>query len=310
MTLGRLEAVSLRQIWTHEARSFTTWLAEEENLKLLSETIGIDLEVQATEQAVGPFRADMLCKAVGNADHWVLVENQIEQTDHPHLGQIITYAAGLQTATIIWIARQFTEQHRAALDWLNEITKEEISFFGLEVQLWRIGNSPPAPKFNVISRPNEFVKVTKTASSSNSYRELYLEYWTAFSEFLRTNSTVLKSLKPSADYWQDLATIAPNIRLRAMAGARDKFNMVDLVFYKDADKAKIGYLMQFREEIDKAIPGLIWRPKDGYKESAVELHLRGADPSQREDWPRQHLWLCEQLTNFHRTFSPLVRSLP
>ena len=96
------------------------------------------------EQNVGPFRADVLCKATGNSDHWVLIENQIERTDHTHLGQLITYAAGLHTATIIWIAQTFREEHRAALDWLNEITNEEISFFGLEIELWRIANSPAA----------------------------------------------------------------------------------------------------------------------------------------------------------------------
>ncbi len=152
--LGRLEAVDPREIWKSEAGDFTPWLAQEENLSLLGDTIGIEMELEAKEKDVGPFRADVLCKDIATG-HWVLIENQLEKTDHTHLGQLLTYAAGLQAVTIIWVAVKFTEEHRAALDWLNEITDESINFFGLEVELWRIGESPVAPKFNVVSQPNE-----------------------------------------------------------------------------------------------------------------------------------------------------------
>ncbi len=104
MSLGRFEAVQLRHVWSHEATGFSRWLSEPENLQLLSQTIGIELVIESVEQSVGPFRADLLCKAEGNADHWILIENQIERTDHCHLGQLLTYAAGLHTATIVWIA--------------------------------------------------------------------------------------------------------------------------------------------------------------------------------------------------------------
>jgi len=130
--LGRLEAVDLRNIWTSEAGEFTPWLAEENNLALLGETIGIELELEAQEKNVGPFRADILCKDTANG-HWVLIENQLERTDHTHLGQLMTYAAGLKAVTIVWIAHHFTEEHRAALDWLNEITDDRFNFFGLEI---------------------------------------------------------------------------------------------------------------------------------------------------------------------------------
>ena len=120
MSLGRLEKIDLRTYWKKEATDFTPWLAKEENIQLLSETIGIELEVKSQEQSVGPFSADILCKDTMN-DHYVLIENQLEKTDHTHLGQLMTYAAGLDAVTIIWIAQKFTEEHRAALDWLNRI---------------------------------------------------------------------------------------------------------------------------------------------------------------------------------------------
>ena len=151
--MGRLERVALRDIWTTEAQDFTPWLAQPENLAVLSETLNMDLETAGQEESVGPFRADILCRDTLD-DSWVLIENQLERTDHTHLGQLLTYAAGLQTVTIVWVAANFTDEHRAALDWLNEITDERFRFFGLEVELWKIGNSPAAPKFNIASRPN------------------------------------------------------------------------------------------------------------------------------------------------------------
>jgi hypothetical protein len=132
--LGRLERADLREVWLSEAGDFTPWLAREENVALLGDAIGLELEVEAQEKDVGPFRADILCKDTATAN-WVLVENQLERTDHGHLGQLLTYAAGLQAVTIVWIAQRFTEEHRAALDWLNEITDDRFNFFGLEIEL-------------------------------------------------------------------------------------------------------------------------------------------------------------------------------
>ena len=111
--------MDIRDVWSDEAQNFTPWLAEEDNLALLSETLDMELEFKEKEKSVGPFRADILCKDTAN-DSWVLIENQLDETDHKHVGQLITYSAGLQAVTIIWIARDFADGHRATLDWLNE----------------------------------------------------------------------------------------------------------------------------------------------------------------------------------------------
>jgi hypothetical protein len=143
--LGHLEKEpDLRKIWGKEDEDFTPWLAKY-GLELLGDTIGIELELNSQEQEVGPFAADILCRDTAT-NNWVLIENQIEKTDHTHLGQILTYGASLEATTIVWIAKYFTEEHRAALDWLNEITDERFNFFGLEIELWRIDGSPIAPK--------------------------------------------------------------------------------------------------------------------------------------------------------------------
>ena len=181
--LGRLERVELRTAWSSESSDFTPWLAQEDNLRLLGEAIDIELELESQEKEVGPFRADILCKEMVTG-HWVLVENQLERTDHTHLGQLITYAAGLKAATIVWVAFKFTEEHRAALDWLNEITGSGFNFFGLEIELWRIGESPPAPKFNIVSKPNDWTK-PKAEGGLTDGKSLQLEFWGQFGEYLK-----------------------------------------------------------------------------------------------------------------------------
>ena len=125
--LSRLERLDLRRAWSTEAGNFTPWLAQPENLSLLGDTIGIALELEAQEKDVGPFSADIPCKDA-NSDHWVLIENQLKRADHTHLGQLITYAAGLKAVTTVWIAARFTEEHRAAIDWLNQITDGHFNF--------------------------------------------------------------------------------------------------------------------------------------------------------------------------------------
>ena len=179
MLLGKLEKVQIRSVWKKEDAHFTPWLGSEENIALLSETIGVELEVTSIEQRVGIFRADIICKDVDN-DKIVLIENQFEYTDHKHLGQLLTYASGTQAVTMIWIAEHFTEEHRSVLDWLNRITDESTDFFGIEVELYRIGNSEPAPKFNIVSKPNEWSRNLRRAARNvemTETREIQLEYW-------------------------------------------------------------------------------------------------------------------------------------
>ena len=206
--LGRLERVELRDIWVSEATSFTPWLARPENLAVLGEALNIDLELEAQERAVGPFRADMLCKDIGT-DRWVLIENQLERTDHTHLGQLLTYASGLD-AVDHRLDRQasFTEEHRSTLDWLNKITDESFRFFGLEVELWKIGSSPAAPKFNVVSKPNEWSQSVAQAARAiddaelSETRIMQREYWTALNPVLdAADGPVSGNRKPQPQSW-------------------------------------------------------------------------------------------------------------
>jgi hypothetical protein len=185
--LGKLIPVELREIWKSESQDFTPWLAQEENLKLLGETIGLELQLEAQEKQVGAFWADILCKDL-ETDNWVLIENQLGRTDHKHLGQIITYAAGLNAKTLIWISDQITDDHRAAIDWLNQNTNSGLNFFAIEIELWRIGNSDIAPKFNLVSKPNDWTKTVSESAGNlqsgenSTTKQTQLEFWVAFHE--------------------------------------------------------------------------------------------------------------------------------
>jgi hypothetical protein len=317
--LGRLQKVELREAWLSEATDFTPWLAKEENLKLLGETIGIELELESQEKEVGPFRADILCKDTSN-DNWVLIENQLERTDHSHLGQLLTYAAGLNAVTIVWIAERFTEEHRAALDWLNERTDEKINFFGLEVELWRIGNSPIAPKFNVISQPNDWSRTVQQAAAGSGeisqHKQLQLRYWTAFKEFMELKKSFVRCQKPLPQHWTNHAIGRSGVHLTSIASiwnseTNDKNPEIRVELYIDGPNAKQEFaaLKNQKEAIEKALGfQLVWHNPEN--KAICKLYTRrNADFLNEQLWPEQFEWLRQRLEIMHKVFSPIMKNL-
>ncbi len=313
-SLGRLQRVDLRAVWSREAAEFTPWLAQEENLRLLADTIGLELDLDLTEKNVGPFRADIVCKDT-ISDSWVLIENQLERTDHSHLGQLLTYAAGLDAVTIVWIAERFTDEHRAALDWLNEVTDEHINFFGLEVELWQIGDSAVAPKLNIVCQPNDWTKyvaVTRqaTGGESSELSQVKLEFWTKFREYLESRSSGLKSQKPSVHYWTDFAIGRSNFVMRATVGMRDGYLQLALIMTGSDAKAHYYLLELERQQIEAELgEQLEWRELPDNKQSDILIYWQGINPTDPGQWPTYHGWLHEKLESFHRTFAPRIRRL-
>lgn len=319
-SLGKLDKVELRTVWKDEERDFTPWLALEDNLKILSDTIGIDLELHAQEQSVGPYSADILCKDTTTGS-WVLIENQLEKTDHTHLGQLITYSAGLQAVTVIWIAKYMTDEHRAALDWLNEITDDGFNFFGIEIELWRIGESPIAPKFNIVSQPNDWSKTLKQSrnvvpSDLSEIKKLQLEYWTAFRQFMEESKSKIKCQKPLPQHWTNHGIGRSGFNLTSIASASNSETnsytigetRVELAIL-DAGKY-YGALESQKTEIEKEIgTQLTWSSKEGTKSAKVYVR-KDADLSDRKDWKNQHKWLKENLEAFYAVFAPRIKMLP
>lgn len=313
--LGKLQKVDLRNIWDTESGHFTPWLAQPENIELLSAAIAIDLEVEAQEKNVGPFRADILCKDT-TTNSWVLIENQLERTDHTHLGQLLTYAAGLSAVTIVWVAEAFTEEHRATLDWLNEITEDRFNFFGLEIELWRIGDSPVAPKFNIVSKPNDWSKTVLDAAKRiesgelSETKQLQQEYWAGLKAHLSDAKSKLRSQKPLPQHWTNFAIGRSHFHLAAVQNTREKRVGVLLVLTGSDAKAHFKLLEADKEKIEQAAhTAFEWRELPDKKESHIVLQLEGADPANRTDWTRQHEWLKQTLDLFQRVFASRVKSL-
>ena len=315
LQLAKIEQVDLREIWESEATHFTPWLATEENINFLGEVLDLELKVEATEKDVGPFRADILCRDV-NSDRWVLIENQLETTDHVHLGQILTYAAGLKALTVVWIAKRFTEEHRATLDWLNDITDDRIHFFGIEIEAWKIGNSNPAPRFNIVAKPNNWTNQVSQAASKVTFenlsdtKKLQLEYWTALAQFISKNSKTLRPQKSLPQHWTNFAIGRSGLHLSASINSQKKLLSVELYLNGPDAKAFFRQLNQQKKEIEKHIGSeLEWLELPEKTASRIVLRIENSDFTHNSDWPRQHAWFKDNLEKFHSVFGPMVRNL-
>jgi hypothetical protein len=322
MQLCQLQKVDIRDVWTDEAKDFTPWLAEGPNIELLGDAIGLELEVEAQEKDVGPFRADILCRDTASSN-WVLIENQLARTDHCHLGQLITYAAGLKAVTIIWIASRFTDEHRAAIDWLNEITDGDFNFFGLEVEVWKIGESAAAPKFNIVCAPNNWTQTVTQAKKSVQSSELagaklfQLEFWTSFKEYVLDHKTVIKPTKPLPQQWMNIAIGRVGFSLVTVAATQDPESAtpdshqlrVELVMNDEFAKGYFSQLEASKAIIEREFGGpLIWAEAPGKKQSKIYVK-RSANFDDQDQWPFYHQWLLENLEKLHAVFANRVRQL-
>jgi hypothetical protein len=316
-TLGRLARVPLREAWDSESSSFTPWLAQEENLAVLSEALELDLALVAVETSVGSFRADILCRDQSSDhadDHLVLIENQLERTDHAHLGQLLTYAAGLQTVTLVWIADRFAEPHRAALDWLNEITDERFRFFGLEVELWRIGDSDLAPKFNLVSKPNSWSKSVISERRSGEgggltdIRQAQLAFWNELSGKLEGVRNGTRGRTPRAKQWYSVAIGRSGFDLNAYFVVQKRKIGVDLFLSSSEAHQNFDHLFAQKAEIEASLGELEWIKAS--KEARIAQYQEVDDLIDEQRWPELLDWMVERLSAFDRTFRARVRQIP
>ena len=311
--LGKVIRADVRDAWPNEAAHFTPWLASAEGLELLEDALGIDLEVEAVEQFIGPFRADILAKRTDTPDeHWVLIENQLEKTDHRHLGQLLTYAAGLKAATIVWVAQDFAEEHRAALDWLNEITSDAYQFFGLQIELWRIGVSEPAPMFNVLAEPNDWSREVKQSADHavSDLKEQQQRFWQGVRALLLEKKSKVKPQKAHPAHWADYSLGRSGTWLSATVNTSKKYVSVEFNLRGPPGKVWYQELEAQKADIDAKIgPGLSWQRLDDRKQSRIALYLENTDPTNEGTWPEQHAWVVGKLELFHQVFRPLALNL-
>ena len=208
MAIAKLQEVDVRELWKHEQYDFSNWLAKEENIEYLNDILGLTLTDVDKEVYVGPYRCDIVAKDETSGTT-VIVENQLEATNHDHLGKIITYASGLDAKVIVWIVREAKEEHRAAIEWLNNCTSRAIGFFLIEIHAYKIGDSDPAPKFEVIEQPNDYVKRSKPQGADlDAGNQIYAErllFWEQFNEIVVKRGKPFKIRKVSRNHTYDLA---------------------------------------------------------------------------------------------------------
>jgi hypothetical protein len=314
--LGRLERVDLREIWEKEDTHFTPWLAREENISVLGDALGKNLVLEAKEQPVGRFRADILCKEDPDGT-LVLIENQLEDTDHKHLGQLLTYASGLQAVTVVWIAARFNEEHRSTLDWLNKITDDSFQFFGLEVELWRIGTSPAAPKFNIVSKPNDWSRSVARAVRAIDDQELtdnrilQREYWEALHACLeKAKGPVSGNRKAQPQSWMTYSIGRTGFNLGSTMLRREGQIRAELYIAGDQALGYFRLLEEQKEEIQGELGfDLTWEELQNRRDCRIAVYLGNLDPEDRNDWPRQHEWLSNRMNKMHKAFANRVREL-
>lgn len=296
---GRLEDLPLRKAWEHEARSFTPWLAE--NIDHLAEVIGVPLELTGTEVAVGMFAADILARNPQD-DSIVLIENQLEEGDHGHLGQIMTYLAGLEAKTVVWIAPSFREPHLSAISWLNEHTADDFSFFAVRLRVVRIGDSPFAPIFEVVEKPNDWDRqLRQTASSdASAYYDVKQSYWRTLLDrhpeleqlgiksWRYSNNYISVSEAPRADISIYLARHESGIYLRAGRG--------------EPSEPLSQALEPHRAKLEAAL-GTGVRPSGRGDHFLAKAIPKGHEA--KEAWPEIADWMNKQIAEYRAALDPV-----
>lgn len=310
--LRTLESVDLKSVCTDEAGEFTPWLAKPENLARLSKELDMELDLEGIEVPVGPYRADIV--AMDNmSNERVIIENQLDKTNHDHLGKIITYSSGLNAKVIIWIAREFTEEHRKALDFLNENANPKLRYYGVEIALYRIDNSPPAPFFRIVSNPNDFGSAGGSAGSGEVFTEtktLYLNFWTAFKEYSMNSGTSLNLRKARPQHWYSIAVGRSKFNISLTASTM--YSRIGCEIYMRGSHAKQAFklLQKDRKAIEAETGPLEWQELPDGQDCRIVLFRTGIDLPDRSVWPEVFKWLKSEAETFHKAFSQRIKNLP
>lgn len=300
--LGKLTKISdLRTIWKHEEKDFSPWLAQEENLAILSNEIGIDIVLEELESSVGGYSVDIYGTEEGT-NRKIIIENQLEDTNHDHLGKIVTYAAGKDAEVIIWIVKRARDEHRQAVDWLNNHTDEKIGIFLIEIELWQIGDSLPAPKFNVVSQPNDFVKIMKTGGLSET-KQLQYGFWQAFVEYANSDKSPLKmnpGRKPKPQHWYNIAVGKADAYISLTVNTKTK--MISAETYIPDNKDLFNTYFGNKEKIEQELGfAMDWQPIPDSKASRIIVTING-DISKQNKWPEFFKWYAEKAAKLKDVF--------
>ncbi len=308
-TIKRID--DLRTVWKNEAADFTPWLAD--NLSLLGETLGINLELIETESPVGNYSLDILAEDTDSGDI-VVIENQLEQTNHDHLGKLLTYTAGKKAKKIIWIVKNARDEHQAAIEWLNENTDDGVGFFLLEIQLWSIGDSLPAPKFEIIEQPNNWSRVVSASKNTPGGAAVQFKYkfWSAFNDYVFKNTNEFtkqfRQRKASSDHWYTLSIGSSQRGMSLLVNT--KTNVITIEFTLESgdskNKDQFDKLYSHKTEIENSLgKPMEWKRLDDKKVSRILLeHV--CELKDETQWNTFFDWYIEYAVKVFQSFKPFL----
>lgn len=303
---GTLKRVDLRRLWPNEALDFTPWLAK--NLDVLGEVLGMDLELQSQEAPVGPFSLDLLVHDLGR-DRVVIIENQIELTNHDHLGKLLTYAAGHDADVAVWIASQFREEHRQALDWLNQRSDASTEFFGVVVEALQIDESRPACNFRLVAFPNDWRKsnIATRETKSSPRSEAYRDFFQQLIDRLRTQHGYTNARKGQPQNWYTFSSGLSGIgyAVAFSTGSRVRTEVYIDNGSENWNSAIFNGLAEQRGEIEAAFgEPLEWEPLDTRRACRIAVYRTGSidDPPLTLEDIRK--WAIERLLRFKTVIGP------
>lgn len=308
LELGRLTEVDIRELWKHEQHDFSEWLSKEENIELLNDTIGLTLTDINKEVFVGAYRCDLVAKDETTGIR-VIIENQLELTNHDHLGKIITYASGLDADVVVWIVKEAREEHRGAIEWLNNKTTKDISFFLLEIHAYRIGNSLAAPKFEVIEKPNDFTKNTKNMNIGgelNKSQSERLNFWTEFNNEILNCGKPFNVRKATTDHWYDVAlgTSEAHISITLV----NKNNNIGIEIYINDNKELFDTLYNNFEAIHQELGfNMEWQRLDDKKASRIIYYINGLDFNNHNNYTELMQEVISKVIIIRNVFKKYIR---
>ena len=309
-----LESQEVRDYWEHEANKFTPWLADQirtEGVSEFEDALGLDLEVIDEERSVGRYNVDILAEVVDDNRN-VVIENQLGSSDHDHLGKSIAYASGVDADIIAWIAPRFHDEHRDAIQWLNQNSREGVDLFAIRLEVWKIGDSDPAVRFNPVAEPSEWKeKAQRSDTELTETKKLQEEFWTKFRDRIEERDTPLSARKPKPQHWYNNPIGKAGFALTFAINSQDNQLRTELVIRDDADA--YWELAEAQEEIDELFDGnLNWRePTEthaGKDRSKISLTRPGYISSD-DEWDEYIAWMLENGEQFHEVFYDRIQRL-
>lgn len=276
MGIGKLKEVDIRELWKHEQYDFSEWLSKKENIEILNEILGLTLVDISKETYVGAYRCDLFAKDETTGIK-VIIENQLEVSNHDHLGKIITYASGLDAKVVVWIVKEAREEHRSAIEWLNNNTNSNVNFFLIEIHAYKIGNYDPAPMFQVVEQPNDFIKNNKSTNrdeSMNKSQSQRIEFWNQFNNVVIERGKPFNIRKATTEHWYNVAIGTSDAHIDITLVNKDSLIGVEL--YITDNKELFDKLYSRKDEIEAELGfTLDWRRLDNSKASRIVYHIKG-----------------------------------